>query len=1025
MVNALLVAGHTSASINLILTPQITAMVTSKKVQNNEAAMADGAVKEYRHGLCMDVPMYIEDSEYCGEELGTRLTCRHGLTPKRRTAWEGPDTGRRFLDNNTSTARRRNPGKRGRHGRKLPILSVKPRELTIASSPHKFVTMVRSLNPLQTAAMEKIGFGGLLAMPEININRVICIWLADRYDVKSQTILIQDKSLPITLWDVQCILDIPAEGPVISKLPPLITEDYKIYSRYKDGESKNISLISLQEAILEESKQSEINEEDFIRRMMFFTIGYILCPTTKAHVSSSYLPLLRDVTKIHTINWASLTREHLCDCLKEFKGGLKNIEGNLPLLQCWYWEHVKAVNSEFCNINYNGRQIPLISFWNAANIIEQIEHPDFLNDEQRYEHDTHGFEDRENDFYINEQRIEEDTAFEELENDYPILSDNEEIDAQQSFAYVNDHMPYGHIKVLVDMLQQLERSIQFMENKLTNKLLSVEQICRKNTLAIEDIKNTLYKKRKSVPIQADAFRPKQEADVNKVEDNRTFDLGNERMPTITEEMHEDNTDETNLAKEIDGNGTEEAPFIVTGDEATETDDNNKTIAERLRGQFGRTVIEAYTELINDNQQGHTRQYGSALIEKETQVQVFLPINRDKSHWYVIVINARCQEIQILDSMQMQPQWYNASEDIKNLINGVAKYIDYTVKERLVPTSWTDTNVAKWPLCPKSVPQQKDSWSCGLNALKFMETWDGKELTSDFLNMLGSDKKYRISSMIGEHSHGFVSPDKRHLLRSNRTVSERAKSTLFSCHKASIGTSQAFRLLQVSDGGFQNVGCTLRNLQNYYHDLRCKIKDADAQMFVGQLERKKEVNPAFFYEFMVDKQGRLVRVFWADAICRKNYSVFGDVLSVDSTYSTNQYNMKFVPFTGVNHHLQSVFLGASFLADEKIESFVWLFQTFLKATGGVAPRLIITDEDASMKAAIAQILPNTVHRLCMWHIMEKVPEKVGPSIREDGEFWDRLHKCVWGSEDSDDFESEWNSIMAKYGLIGNEWFSTKV
>lgn len=178
-----------------------------------------------------------------------------------------------------------------------------------------------------------------------------------------------------------------------------------------------------------------------------------------------------------------------------------------------------------------------------------------MNDEQRYEHDTHGFEDRENDFYINEQILEEDTnAFEDLENGYPILSDNEEIDAQQSFAYANDHMTYstdnekekdddrglnqceddhtmkikspaknadievihsqlrffectlstknyflqkmsqptasfmqlsGHIKVLVDMLQQLKRSIQFMENKLTNKLLSVEQICRKNTLAIE------------------------------------------------------------------------------------------------------------------------------------------------------------------------------------------------------------------------------------------------------------------------------------------------------------------------------------------------------------------------------------------------------------------------------------------------------------------------------------------------------------------------------------------------------------
>ena len=104
-------------------------------------------------------------------------------------------------------------------------------------------------------------------------------------------------------------------------------------------------------------------------------------------------------------------------------------------------------------------------------------------------------------------------------------------------------------------------------------------------------------------------------------------------------------------------------------------------------------------------------------------------------------------------------------------------------------------------------------------------------------------------------------------------------------------------------------------------------------------------------------------------------------------------MKFVPFTGVNHHLQCVFLGAAFLADEKIESFIWLFATFLKSMGGVAPHLITTDEDASMKAAIAQILPYTAHRLCMWHIMEKVPEKVEPSLRENEGFWERLNKCV--------------------------------
>jgi hypothetical protein len=114
------------------------------------------------------------------------------------------------------------------------------------------------------------------------------------------------------------------------------------------------------------------------------------------------------------------------------------------------------------------------------------------------------------------------------------------------------------------------------------------------------------------------------------------------------------------------------------------------------------------------------------------------------------------------------------------------------------------------------------------------------------------------------------------------------------------------------------------------------------MFLAQLERKKEVNSAFFISL----------------------SIFCDAVSVDATYATNQYNMKFVPFTGFNHHLQSVFLGAAFISNEKIESFVWCFKSFLEAMGGAALHLIVIDECASMKAAISEIMPETIHRLCM-------------------------------------------------------------
>nr|XP_045087276.1 protein FAR1-RELATED SEQUENCE 5-like [Aegilops tauschii subsp. strangulata] len=293
----------------------------------------------------------------------------------------------------------------------------------------------------------------------------------------------------------------------------------------------------------------------------------------------------------------------------------------------------------------------------------------------------------------------------------------------------------------------------------------------------------------------------------------------------------------------------------------------------------------------------------------------------------------------------------------------------------------------------------------------------------FVKLCG-ENTYKIDSWIEHHVHGLVSPDKRHLIRSNRRVSERAKNTLYTCHKASIGTSQAYRLLQVSEGGIPNAGCTKRDFQNYYRGLRYKIRDADAQMFVAQLARKQEVNSAFFYDFEVNDEGNLVRVFWADATSRKNYSHFGDVISFDSTYTTNQYNMIFTPFTGVNHHLQSVLFGAGFLSNEKDESYIWLFQTFLKAMGGVAPRLIITDEAASIKNGIDKVLPATMHRLCMWHIMEKVPEKVGPLIREDSEFWPRLNSCVWGSETASEFESQWNSIITDFGLEDNEWLAKR-
>ncbi|XP_048571899.1 protein FAR-RED IMPAIRED RESPONSE 1-like isoform X1 [Triticum urartu] len=196
------------------------------------------------------------------------------------------------------------------------------------------------------------------------------------------------------------------------------------------------------------------------------------------------------------------------------------------------------------------------------------------------------------------------------------------------------------------------------------------------------------------------------------------------------------------------------------------------------------------------------------------------------------------------------------------------------------------------------------------------------------------------------------------------------------------------------------------------------------MLVDQFGRLKALNPAFFFEYEVDEVGTFIRLFWADASSRKNYGHFSDVVSFDSTYNTNQYEYTFAPFTGVNHHMQSVFFGAGFLLHETEESYIWLFRPFLRAMGGIAPRVIITDECVRMKNAIGKILPNTTHRLCMWHIMEKVPGKVRPELRNDLVFYDRLKHCVWNSKTPAEFEDRWQSFIIEFQLEDHEWFAKR-
>ncbi|XP_031101941.1 protein FAR1-RELATED SEQUENCE 5-like [Ipomoea triloba] len=188
-----------------------------------------------------------------------------------------------------------------------------------------------------------------------------------------------------------------------------------------------------------------------------------------------------------------------------------------------------------------------------------------------------------------------------------------------------------------------------------------------------------------------------------------------------------------------------------------------------------------------------------------------------------------------------------------------------------------------------------------------------------------------------------------------------------------------------------------------------------------LFKRRELCEAFGFEYDVDESDQLSRVFLADAVSRKNFSLFGDVVSFDATYRSNRYNLVFVPFTDIDNHKRCITFGAGLLTKEDIDSYLWLLESFKKIMGHDSI-CVVTDQDPAVKVVVAQVFGASKHRFCMWHIMCKVGEKVGPVLSKDEVFRRKLNCIVWdNSIDPEAFELRWNQIMEKYGLGDNGWF----
>ncbi|KAG6707642.1 hypothetical protein I3842_06G042300 [Carya illinoinensis] len=285
--------------------------------------------------------------------------------------------------------------------------------------------------------------------------------------------------------------------------------------------------------------------------------------------------------------------------------------------------------------------------------------------------------------------------------------------------------------------------------------------------------------------------------------------------------------------------------------------------------------------------------------------------------------------------------------------------------------------------------------------------------------LSLDGRYKLSTVILEHTHT-LSPGKARFFRCNRKMDSAVKKQLDVGDSAGINVSKSFKSFVVKTGGYENLTFGEKDCRNYLDKARqLRLGEGGVEALRKYFVRMQQKNYHFYYIMDLDDEGRLRNVFWADARSRIAYKYFGDVITFDTTYLMNRYKMPFAPFVGVNHHGQSILFGCGLISSEDVNTFVWLFESWLTCTEGQASLAIITDQDKAMQIVIATVFPTSRHRFCLWHILKKLPEKFGSHSHYES-IKSRIQNCVYDCLTTKDFEESWETLLDTYNLHDNVW-----
>lgn len=223
------------------------------------------------------------------------------------------------------------------------------------------------------------------------------------------------------------------------------------------------------------------------------------------------------------------------------------------------------------------------------------------------------------------------------------------------------------------------------------------------------------------------------------------------------------------------------------------------------------------------------------------------------------------------------------------------------------------------------PRDRKSVRCGCDAKLY--------LTKEIIDGV---TQWYVSQFSNVHNHELLEDDQVRLLPAYRKIQESDQERILLLSKAGFPVNRIVMLLELEKGVQPgHLPFIEKDVRNFIRTCKKTVQENDALLdekretdiaeLLDNCKAVAEKDADFSYSYTVDGNEKVENIAWSYGDSARAFTIFGDVITFDTTYRSITYGLLLGIWFGMDSHGKTIVFGCVLLQDESVNSFAWALQ----------------------------------------------------------------------------------------------------